>query len=170
MPLLKDMEPIVKKFYDGVAEGKYYGRKCKECGAIEFPPHLGCNTCGNAGPCVRKDDYENAIKPAVKAADMVVFAMPVYFYNWPASLKVCVDRFYSFMVELKEMRKKAVFIGAAWDDSDEVFAIPKAFYEKVCSYLQFSDQGMVLGRGCGTPDMTRATVYPQQAYELGKSL
>ena len=46
MPLLKDMEPIVKKFYDGVAEGKYYGRKCKECGAIEFPPHLGCNTCG----------------------------------------------------------------------------------------------------------------------------
>ena len=46
MPLLKDMEPIVKKFYDGVAEGKYYGRKCKECGAIECPPHLGCNTCG----------------------------------------------------------------------------------------------------------------------------
>ena len=46
MPLLKDMEPIVKKFYDCVAEGKYYGRKCKECGAIEFPPHHACNTCG----------------------------------------------------------------------------------------------------------------------------
>ena len=30
MPLLKDMEPVVKKFYDGVAEGKFYGRKCKE--------------------------------------------------------------------------------------------------------------------------------------------
>lgn len=43
---LEDMEPIVKKFYDGVAEGKYYGRKCKECGAIEFPPHIACNTCG----------------------------------------------------------------------------------------------------------------------------
>ena len=46
MPLLKDMEPIVKRFYDGVAEGKYWGRRCKECGAIEFPPHLACNTCG----------------------------------------------------------------------------------------------------------------------------
>ena len=46
--LLEDMEPIVKKFYDGVAQGKYYGRKCVECGAIEFPPHLGCNTCGCA--------------------------------------------------------------------------------------------------------------------------
>mgnify|MGYP001682298345 FL=1 len=44
--LLEDMEPIAKKFYDGVAEGKYLGRKCVECGAIEFPPHLGCNACG----------------------------------------------------------------------------------------------------------------------------
>ena len=46
--LLEDMEPIAKKFYDGVAEGKYLGRKCVECGAIEFPPHLGCNACGCA--------------------------------------------------------------------------------------------------------------------------
>lgn len=46
--MLKDrIEPIVKKFYDGVAEGKYYGRKCTTCGAIEFPPHLMCNECGN---------------------------------------------------------------------------------------------------------------------------
>lgn len=45
---LEDMEPIVKKFYDGVAQGKYLGRKCTECGAIEFPPHIACNTCGHA--------------------------------------------------------------------------------------------------------------------------
>lgn len=45
--MLKDrIEPIVKKFYDGVAKGTYYGRKCTECGAIEFPPHLMCNACG----------------------------------------------------------------------------------------------------------------------------
>lgn len=23
-----------------------YARKCKECGAIEFPPHYACNACG----------------------------------------------------------------------------------------------------------------------------
>ncbi len=43
---LKKMEPIVKTWYDAVAEGRYLGRKCKECGAIEFPPHIACNTCG----------------------------------------------------------------------------------------------------------------------------
>lgn len=44
--LKEQMEPIVKKFYDGVAEGRYLGRKCPKCGAIEFPPHLMCNECG----------------------------------------------------------------------------------------------------------------------------
>ena len=43
---LAEMEPIVKRFYEGLEEGKYYGRKCKECGAIDFPPHLACNVCG----------------------------------------------------------------------------------------------------------------------------
>ena len=47
--LLKDMEPIVKKFYEGLEEGVYYARKCQECGAVEFPPHLACNTCGYHG-------------------------------------------------------------------------------------------------------------------------
>jgi len=33
-------------------------------------------------------------------ADMIVFVMPVYYYNWPAQLKTVVDRFYSFTTEL----------------------------------------------------------------------
>lgn len=40
------IEKIVSVYYDGLAQGKILGRKCKECGAIEFPPHYACNTCG----------------------------------------------------------------------------------------------------------------------------
>lgn len=40
------IEKIVKPFYDGLAEHKLLGRKCKECGAIEYPPRYACNTCG----------------------------------------------------------------------------------------------------------------------------
>ena len=43
---LEMMEPVVKKFYEGLEQGKFYARKCKECGAVEFPPHLACNACG----------------------------------------------------------------------------------------------------------------------------
>ena len=41
-----EMERIVEKFWKGLEDGVIYARKCKECGAIEFPPHLACNTCG----------------------------------------------------------------------------------------------------------------------------
>jgi uncharacterized OB-fold protein len=38
---------IVERFWNGLRdEHVIYARKCKECGAIEFPPHLACNTCG----------------------------------------------------------------------------------------------------------------------------
>ncbi len=40
------IERVVSKFYEGLAQHKIYGRKCKECGAIEFPPRYACNTCG----------------------------------------------------------------------------------------------------------------------------
>lgn len=40
------LERLTKKFFDGLEEGVIYARKCTECGAIEFPPHYACNTCG----------------------------------------------------------------------------------------------------------------------------
>ncbi len=41
------LERIVKTYYDKLDEGKIMGRKCKDCGALEWPPLLGCNTCGS---------------------------------------------------------------------------------------------------------------------------
>ena len=40
------IEKVVSKFYEGLAEHRILGRRCKECGAIEFPPRYACNTCG----------------------------------------------------------------------------------------------------------------------------
>lgn len=39
-------EHVVEKFWNGLEEGIVYAKKCKECGAIEFPPHHACNACG----------------------------------------------------------------------------------------------------------------------------
>ncbi len=131
---------------------------------------IGCGHCGMNGPCVQKDDYENRLKPMIKDTDVLVFIMPVYYYNWPAQLKKVIDRFYSFTGELTQMHKKTVLLSAAWDDTDSVFEIVKAYYEKICDYMQFSDQGMVLAKGCGTPSITKSSQYLRDAYELGKKM
>ena len=41
------LEKVVQGFYDYLEEGKIMGRKCPECGALEFPPVYACNACGN---------------------------------------------------------------------------------------------------------------------------
>lgn len=40
------IEKIVAPFYEGLENHTILARKCKECGAIEFPPRYACNTCG----------------------------------------------------------------------------------------------------------------------------
>ncbi len=40
------IEKVVAKFYEGLEQHKLLGRKCPECGAIEYPPRYACNTCG----------------------------------------------------------------------------------------------------------------------------
>lgn len=136
----------------------------------DIRPCSGCTRCGMDGPCVYKDDYEKTLKGLIKETDMIVFVMPVYYYNWPAQLKAVVDRFYSFNMELTRMHKKTVLLAAAWDDTDTVFPVVQAYYGRICQYMQFTDCGAVYGRGCGTPAMTKATIYPQAAYDLGRSV
>lgn len=41
------LEKVVERFYQGLEEGKFLGRKCPVCGAVEFPPVYACNSCGS---------------------------------------------------------------------------------------------------------------------------
>jgi multimeric flavodoxin WrbA len=136
----------------------------------DIRPCIGCGHCGMDGACVQKDDYETTLKGMIKETDMIVFAMPVYYYNWPAQLKAVVDRFYSYTTELARMKKKTALVSAAWDDSDTVFAVVEAYYRQLCDYMDFRDQGVILGRGCGTPAMTKRSRYMKEAYELGRKI
>lgn len=160
---------LAKAFIRGAKE---MGNEVTEFDVIhhDIRPCLGCNSCGMDGPCVQKDEYEMTLKKRICENDMLVFVMPVYYYNWPAQMKAVVDRFYSFTMELTAMHKKTALLTVAWDDTDPSFEIVKAYYRRLCDYMQFNDQGMVIGKGCGTPSMTNATIYPRKAYQLGKSL
>lgn len=41
------LEKVVQRFYEGLEEGKFLGRKCPKCQNVEFPPVYACNECGN---------------------------------------------------------------------------------------------------------------------------
>ncbi len=62
----------------------------------------------------------------------------------------------------------SVLFGVQADDW--TFDALVAHYRTLVRYCGFEDAGMVLGYGCGSTSMTGRSRYPQEAYELGRSL
>ena len=132
-------------------------------------PCIGCVACGYEGPCVQKDDVE-MIKQKLLSSDMVVFATPLYYYGMSAQLKTVVDRFCAYNGSLNRRHLKSALLTVAWNADDWTFEALVAHYKTLVRYINFEDKGMVLGYGCGSPNMTQRSRYPKAAYELGRSL
>ena len=151
------------------AEEKGHEVAVFDAGHANLHPCLGCDICGMSGPCCQKDDMA-VLREQILSVDMVVFVTPLYFFGMSAQLKTVIDRFYSFNGKVTAKRLKTALIAAAWDYNDWTMKDLQSHYETLCGYLNFQDQGMVLGTGCGTVSMTGASGFVKQAYELGRSL
>ncbi len=159
---------LAGQFIKGASEK---GHKIVELDAahMNINPCIGCDFCGMNGDCSQKDDVVQ-IKEALLSADMAVFVTPVYYFGMSAQLKAVIDRFYSYTTRLSSKHLKTALIAAAWDSNDDVMPYLAEHYKKLCRYMNFTDTGMILGTGCGSPAMTSGSIHMQEAYQLGKSL
>ncbi len=159
---------LVENFIKGAGESGHSCEVVDVCHA-NIHPCTGCVACGYEGPCVQKDDVE-LIRRKLLTADMVVFATPLYYFGMTAQLKAVVDRFCAFNSSLHSKHLKSALLTVAWNADDWTFEALATHYKTLVRYINFEDQGMVLGLGCGTPEMTKHSRYPEDAYELGKGL
>ena len=136
---------------------------------LDIAPCTGCVACGYEGPCVQHDDMDG-LRRQILAADMLVLATPLYYYGMAAQLKCVIDRFCSANASITRKRLRSALLTVAWNADDWTFEALEAHYHTLVRYLHWQDAGMVLGYGCGSPSMTRASRYPQVAYELGRGL
>lgn len=65
---------------------------------------------------------------------------------------------------------KSALLTDAWNSDNWTFDALESHYRTLARYLDLQDQDMVLGRGCGTPSMTKHSQYPEMAYKLGNRL
>ena len=159
---------LVENFKRGAEEAGHTVEVIDVCHA-DIHPCTGCVKCGYEGPFVQKDDVEKK-KKKLLACDMVVFATPLYYYGMTAQLKIVVDRFCAYNSSLNSRHLKSALLTVAWNADDWTFDALETHYKTLVRYINFKDCGMVLGYGCGAPAMTRRSRYPQQAYQLGRSL
>ena len=62
---------------------------------------IGCNGCNRCQPdslaCVVEDDITDLVADFPKY-DVIVFTTPIYFFSFPAQLKVVIDRMYCLLL------------------------------------------------------------------------
>ena len=137
--------------------------------SLDIAPCTGCVACGYGGPCAQYDDFDE-LREQILAADMMVFATPLYYYGMTAQLKAVVDRFCSANPRISGKRLKSALLAVAWNDDSWTFDALETHYDTLVRYLNLRDYGRVLGGGCGTPSMTKRSGYPEQARNLGRAL
>jgi len=143
---------------------------------------LGCNACRYGKPCVQKDSFNGHV-PAIKAADCIVFASPLYFWTISSRIKAFIERFYCIAeedpnppmgrYEKYPVRDCALLMTSA-DDFFWTFQQAVSYYQfTLVNYIGFKDKGMVLAGGCGDtngrPQIDK-TGHLQKAYGFGKHL
>ncbi len=132
---------------------------------------IGCGACQmNGGTCVQKDDM-TALYEQLMAADVIVFASPVYYYTWTSLMKRTLDRTFALSAKLSHKRFYLLSAGAAPDES-----YMKTMFDCYHQYLgcfygeAIKDAGILMALGINTPADMGNTDYAEQAYNMGKSI
>lgn len=165
---------LIESFEKGAAEA---GHSVERFDLQKMNIHgcLGC--CGGgkdpASPCVQKDDMEK-IYPAYQAADTVVLASPMYYWNITGQLKCAFDRLFA-VAELDpgyaNPKKDCVLLMAAEGDGEDNFAPVRALYEGLTARLGWKSLGIVYAGGnMSVGDIARHPQQLREAEELGRSL
>lgn len=142
----------------------------------------GCNACRYGKHCIQKDSFNNIV-PKIKAADLIVFASPIYFWTVSSKIKAFIERFYCIAEEEPNpplgryekypVRDCALLVTAA-DNFFWTFEQVTSYYKfTLINYIGFNDRGMLLAGGCGDtngkPQIDK-TSHLKAAYEFGKNI
>lgn len=134
----------------------------------EVHPCIGCNKCGMNGECVFRDDFEFVRKHIVDAG-LVAFAAPMYYFGISAQIKAVIDRFYAVNGKI-HVPKKAVLMMTYANTAARQAEPIVSHYKVLLDYLGWTDAGQVIASGVWPVGAVNHTKYPEQAYQLGRSV
>ena len=143
---------------------------CFDSAHADIKNCIGCNACGmGLKPCIHKDDFVE-LREHLLDSDVIVFVTPMYYFGISSTLKKVIDRFYSIDPQLKSKQNKAVLISVQHSPVTEVKEPLNQHYQAILNWLNIENAGIINAIGIESIEQLKTTPYPNQAYELGKSL
>jgi multimeric flavodoxin WrbA len=142
--------------------------------SLKIHPCTGCGNCGKNGRrCIFRADGDT-LYDAMAAADIFLFATPVYWYGPTAIMKAFLDRLVVFnTVEARpQVRGKKAVLVAAWEEKGMRAAEPMVkLFELGFEYLELVFGDRLLVDGAGPKDAVRSmTDVLARARAMGRSL
>lgn len=138
---------------------------------------LSIAPCNHCDGCMRKkvncviEDDMQAIYPKLAAADGVILASPIYWFNFNAQLKTCIDRWYGLWQNKHDFFKgKPAGAILVYGDSDlstsgGINAI--STFETMFRFLGADQAGFVYGTTNGVGDAEKDAGLMESARQLG---
>ena len=131
---------------------------------------LGCGVCqGNGGICVQKDDMTE-IYEAMKKADAIVLASPVYFYTWTSLMKRMIDRTFAVEPFLTDKKFYLLSAGAAPEEKYMQTMID-SFRQYISCFVAggIEEGGILFAYGTNGPSDVKTMSALDEAYQMGKN-
>jgi multimeric flavodoxin WrbA len=131
----------------------------------------GCRGCGHCfketGVCVQKDDMPQ-ILDALRKADTLVLASPVYYFGVTAQLKLAIDRTYATLKEKLPVKQAALLLtcGANTDVTDPSVAM----FRRILALQKWAEAGIIVAPKLHGKDEINGREELEQAKKLGREI
>ena len=162
-------ETLADAFIKGVEEAGSSAKKiCLYDKKIEFCK--GCLACQSTEKCVLRDDAEEIIAQ-MKAADVLVFATPVYFYEMSGQMKTLLDRTNPLFPSEYRFRDIYLLAASADEEPASMDGAVKGLEGWIRCFEQARLSGVVRGAGADKKgEISKCTAALSAAYEMGKHI
>lgn len=108
----------------------------------------GCQAChacySHVNACVFDDDF-NALAPMIEQSDVIVFATPLYWFNFPAQLKAAIDKIFALLIGNRQINiKESILLACAESSEESDFNGLVYTYDSIADYMKWTDLGKLL--------------------------
>jgi multimeric flavodoxin WrbA len=126
-----------------------YDVKTLDAAYLKIGGCLACDNCYKtpSKPCIFQDDFNKTV-PLIEEADIIVFAIPVWWYSLPSKVKALIDKLYAEYNGKKFWNgKKIALISCCEDDDPNTFSGVKFCLEETVKLMQGEMKGEVMITG-----------------------
>ena len=131
-----------------------------------------CDTCWSKGQACSFTDAFTDLEPLLEKADSVVFATPMYWFNFSAQIKAAIDRMYAYISPRTQRPlhiKECALIVCAGDTDMHVFDGIVPTFEIMLQYMKWRNAGILTVPAALDKGDVQKTDGLARAEELGMS-